>query len=65
MDAVMRRIPGIIGVLVSYLVLQLVWLLGFHSIAGEIVLIVIVYLVIRWLAERALRHYGGADSPPL
>ena len=39
--------------------------LGFQSIAGEIILIIVVYLVVQWLGERALRHYQDADSPPL
>jgi membrane protein implicated in regulation of membrane protease activity len=67
MAAIIRRIPGILGVLAAYLALRLVWLLGFQSIAGEIILIVIVYLLIHWLAERALRSYQDADanSPPL
>jgi len=65
MAAIINRIPGILGVLAAYLALRLVWLLGFQSIAGELVLIVLVYLVVHWLAERALRHYQDADSPPL
>lgn len=65
MSAIIHRIPGILGVLGGYLALQLVWLLGFHSIAGEILLLVIVYLIVAWLAERTLRHYDEADTPPL
>ena len=65
MTTIVRHIPGILGVLAAYLALRLVWLLGFQSIAGELVLIVLVYLVVHWLAERALRHYQDADSPPL
>ena len=65
MTTIIRYIPGVLGVLAAYLALRLVWLLGFQSIAGELVLIVLVYLVVHWLAERALRHYQDADSPPL
>ena len=65
MTTIVRHIPGILGVLAAYLALRLVWLLGFQSIAGELVLIVLVYLVVHWLAERALRHYEDTDSPPL
>lgn len=67
MTAIIRHIPGILGVLAAYLALRLVWLLGFQSIAGEIILIVLVYLVVHWLAERAIRHYQDSDAsnPPL
>jgi hypothetical protein len=65
MNAIIQRIPGILGVLGAYLALRLAWLLGFHSIAGEIILLVIVYLLVTWLAERALRHYDDSLSPPL
>lgn len=64
MSAVIRQVPGILGVLAAYLALQLVWLLGFRSIAGEIILILAIYLLVHWLAERALRHYEESNLNP-
>jgi hypothetical protein len=65
MTTIIRHVPGILGLLAAYLVLWLIRFLGLQSIAGEIILIIVVYLVVQWLAERALRHYQDADSPPL
>ena len=66
MTAIIRLVPGILGLLAAYVALKLlVWLLGLQSIAGEILIILVVYLVVRWLAERALRHYQEAETPPL
>jgi hypothetical protein len=66
MNAIIRLVPGILGVLAAYVALRvLAWLLGLQSIAGEVLLILVVYLVVRWLAERALRHYQDGDAPPL
>jgi len=66
MTAIIRLVPGILGLLAAYVALKLlVWLLGVQSVAGQILLILVVYLVVRWLAERALRHYQDAETPPL
>jgi hypothetical protein len=66
MTAIIRLVPGILGVLAAYVALRLLaWLLGLQSIAGEILLMLVVYLVVRWLAERALRHYQDGEVPPL
>lgn len=61
MAAIIRQVPGIIGALVGYAVLKLFSLLGFQSLAGEIVVFLLVVIVVALLADRAMRRYGPAE----
>jgi hypothetical protein len=58
MAAIIRQVPGVIGAIAAYIVLKLMWwLFGLQSIAGEVLILVVVTLGVALLAERAMRKY--------
>ncbi|MGH6881702.1 hypothetical protein [Hypericibacter sp.] len=58
MAAIIRQVPGVIGAIAAYIVLKLMWwLFGLQSIAGEVLILVVVTLAVALLAERAMRKY--------
>ncbi len=58
MAALIRQVPGVIGAIAAYIVLKLMWwLFGLQSIAGEVLILVVVTLGVALLAERAMRKY--------
>ena len=58
MAAIIRQVPGVIGAIAAYIVLKLMWwLFGLQSIAGELLILVVIVLVVALIAERAMRKY--------
>ncbi|MFZ5792623.1 MAG: hypothetical protein ACOY3L_18185 [Pseudomonadota bacterium] len=57
MAAIIRQVPGIIGAVSGYVVLKLFGLLGFQSLAGEIVVFLVAVIVVALIADRAMRRY--------
>jgi hypothetical protein len=63
MAAIIRQVPGLIGAITAYVVLRLLrWLIGIQSIAGELLILVVIVLVVALIADRAIRKY---QQPPL
>ena len=63
MAAIIRQVPGLIGAIAAYVVLKLLrWLIGIQSIAGELLILVVIVLVVALIADRAIRKY---QQPPL
>jgi ABC-type phosphate transport system permease subunit len=60
MAAIIRQVPGIIGAVFGYIVLKLFGLLGFQSLAGEIVVFLVAVIVVALIADRAMRRYEAA-----
>lgn len=62
MAAIIRQVPGLIGAIAAYVILKLMrWLLGIQSIAGELLILIVVVLVVALLAERAMRKYQQSN----
>ncbi|HWA44683.1 MAG TPA: hypothetical protein VHA10_15810 [Hypericibacter adhaerens] len=62
MAAIIRQVPGLIGAIAAYVVLKFMrWLLGIQSIAGELLILIVVVLVVALLAERAMRKYQQSN----
>jgi hypothetical protein len=58
MGKIIRQVPAVIGAVAAYIIIRLIWwLLGMHSIAGEVLIVVVVAFLVALFAERAMRKY--------
>jgi hypothetical protein len=58
METFVRLLPGLIALIVAWIVVQFAIWLGFSSIGAQLVLLIVVWVIVTLLADRAFRGYG-------
>jgi membrane protein implicated in regulation of membrane protease activity len=58
MEAFVRLLPGLIGLIAAWLAVGLIAWLGFTAWGTQLVVLILVYLVVTYLADQALKTYG-------
>ena len=59
MSDIIRFLPGLLAAAFAFVALQLAKLLDLQSLALELLIFLLVYLVVAVLADRAMRGYGA------
>ena len=60
MSGIIRFLPGLLAAAIAFVALHLAKLLDLGSLALELLIFLLVYLVAAVLADRAMRGYGAA-----
>lgn len=58
MEAFVRLLPGLFGLIAAWIVVQFLAWLGFGAGLLHLVVLILVYLLVTYLADRAFKSYG-------